>query len=80
MKDMVFPDKNFSQKISPIAIIAVSVILLAYWGIGYIMMSGMGDDNPSPERIFCCIFMYVVGLVLMVLTDLQKYITLQYKY
>jgi hypothetical protein len=80
MKDIVFPDKSFSQKVGLAGSVAVASILLAYWGMGFLMMSGSTDTNPSPERIFCCIFMYVIGLVLMVLTDLQKYITLQYKY
>jgi hypothetical protein len=80
MKDIVFPDKNFSQKVGLAGSVAVVLVLLAYWGMGFLMMSGRTDTNPSPERIFCCIFMYVIGLVLMVLTDLQKYITLQYKY
>ena len=79
MKDMTFPDKNFAQKVTMPVVISTVIILLAYWGIGLLMMSGIGDNNPSQERIFCCIFMYVNGLVLMVLTDLQKYITLQYK-
>jgi hypothetical protein len=43
------------------------------------MMSGIADNNPSPERIFFCIFIYVIGLVLMLLTDMQKYMTLKYK-
>ncbi len=80
IKDMVFPDKGFSHKISLPEVFGVSLVLVAYWGVGFIMMSGMADNNPTPERIFCCIFLYVVGLVLMVLTDLQKYLILQYRY
>ncbi len=79
MKDMVFPDKSFQQKVALFPIIAVVIVLLAYWGIGFLMMSGIADNNPSPERIFFCIFIYVIGLVLMLLTDMQKYMTLKYK-
>lgn len=79
IKDMVFPDKSFQQKVSFPVIISVCVILIFYWGMGFLMMSGMCDNNPSPERIFVCIFMYTIGLMLMVLTDLQKYVTLKYK-
>jgi hypothetical protein len=50
-----------------------------YWGIGLMMMVGYGEQNPTPERIFCCIFLYVIGLNLMMLTDLQKTLTLKYK-
>lgn len=76
---MVFPDKTFQQNVSLVVILMLVIILFAYWGIGLLMMSGMGEINPSPERIFCCVIIYVIGLILMVCTDLQKYLTLKYK-
>jgi protein-S-isoprenylcysteine O-methyltransferase Ste14 len=76
---MVFPDKNFQQKVTTVPLLATCFVLLLYWGIGFLMMSGYADNNPSPERIFFCIFIYTIGLILMVLTDMQKYITLMYK-
>lgn len=80
IKDYVFPDKSFQAKIRLTPLIVTATILLLYWGIGFLMMSGMADNNPTPERIFCCIFLYVIGLSLMLCSDLQKYITLKYKY
>ncbi len=79
IKDYVFPDKSFSNKLAASALVPLISVLLFYWGIGFLMMSRMGDNNPSPERIFFCIFIYVIGLSLMLCADLQKYITLRYK-
>ncbi len=79
-KDIVFPDKNFQEKASiPVSLIT-AVILVLYWLIGFMMMFGYGDQNPHPERVFICIFMYVFGIFLMICSDLQKFITLRYKY
>jgi hypothetical protein len=80
IKDYVFPDKNFQNKLSITALLVTVTILFLYWCIGFLMMSGIADNNPTPERIFCCIFLYVIGLSLMLCADLQKYITLKYKY
>ena len=44
------------------------------------MISGYGDQNPNPERIFGCFLLYIIGLILMIATDVQKYVQLQYKY
>jgi succinate dehydrogenase hydrophobic anchor subunit len=79
IKDIVYPDKSFQQKVNLIAVFMVGAVLILYWGIGFMMMVGYGDQDPSPERIFCCIFMYVIGLVLMMLSDLQKTLTLKFK-
>jgi len=79
IKDMVFPDKGFRLKVDLICAVMVGSILLLYWHIAFLMVSGKANQNPSPVRIFCCIFMYVIGLVLMICTDLQKYMTLKYK-
>ncbi len=79
VKDMVVPDKSFQMNVNPVVFIVTGSILLCYWGIGFLMMSGIADNNPSPERIFVCIILYVFGVSLMLVTDLQKYITLNFK-
>ena len=43
------------------------------------MVSGQVDQNPSGERIFGTIMLYVIGLVFMIAADIQKYVRLQYK-
>jgi len=43
------------------------------------MISGQADSNPTPERISASIFLFVIGITLMMVTDVQKYVRLQYK-
>lgn len=79
IKDMVFPDKGFRIKIDLVMTIVASLVLGGYWHIAFLMVSGQAEQNPSPMRIFICINMYVFGVLLMVLTDFQKYLILQFK-
>ncbi len=79
LKDIIFPDKTFQVKVSIIGCSCVSIVLLLYWVIGFLMMNGYGDQNPSSRKMFSCFFIFTIGLFLMVCTDLQKFITLKYK-
>ncbi len=47
--------------------------------MGIEVMIGLGDQNPSPKKMFGCFFIYTFGNVLMLCTDLQKFIVLKYK-
>jgi len=80
IKDITFPDKGFHRKVGVLGTIATVIILLMYWMIGYQMMSGVANPNPSPERIFFCIMIYVIGVNLMMCADIQKYVTLKYRF
>ena len=79
LKDMVFPDKSFQHKLAILPSILVSLFLLSYWLMGFEVMSGVGDQSPSGKKIFGCFFLFSIGNILMICTDLQKFITLQYK-
>ena len=39
------------------------------------MMSGYGDQNPNPEKLFWVISMFVLGVTLMMVSDAQKTFT-----
>jgi steroid 5-alpha reductase family enzyme len=47
--------------------------------MGFLMVSGRANNEPSNERVFCCIMMYVLGIVKMISTDVQKYVRLSLK-
>ena len=79
LKDMVFPDKNFQHYLTIIPSILVSLFLLSYWIMGFEVMCGIGDQNPSGKKLFGCFFLFSFGNTLMICSDLQKYITLKYK-
>ena len=74
-KDMIFPDEQFKRKFNLFGLAMGGVVMGAYWYMGYMMMSGIGDNNPSPEKIFWCIWLFVFGVVLMMVADAQKTFT-----
>ena len=79
LKDMVFPDKSFQTYLTPIPALLVTSFLLSYWLMGFEVMCGLGDQNPSGKKIFGCIFLFSFGNILMMCSDLQKFIILEYK-
>ena len=79
LKDMVFPDKSFQKYLTVVPSLLVSLFLLSYWIMGYEVMCGLGDQNPSGKKIFGCFFIFSIGNILMMCADLQKFITLKYK-
>jgi hypothetical protein len=79
LKDMVFPDKSFQAKLTVVPALLVSLFLLSYWLMGFEVMCGLGDQNPSGKKIFGCFFLFSFGNILMMCADLQKYIVLKYK-
>lgn len=79
LKDMVFPDKSFQVYLAIFPSILVSLFLLSYWLMGFEVMCGIGDQNPSGKKIFGCFFIFSIGNILMMCSDLQKFIVLKYK-
>jgi protein-S-isoprenylcysteine O-methyltransferase Ste14 len=56
-----------------------AIILAPYLYPGYLVMSGKSDQDPNIERFVFAALMYVLGLVLMMGADGQKYFTLREK-
>ena len=79
LKDIVYPDKSFQVYLTAVPALLVSLFLLSYWLMGFEVMCGLGDQNPSSKKIFGCFFLFSIGNILMMCSDLQKYIILQYK-
>ena len=79
LKDMTFPDKSMHVKTCLFPAAALIILLLLYWCMGFEMMYGLGIQEPSNGRIFVSFFIYSFGLILMLCTDLQKYLILLYK-
>lgn len=70
LKDRTFPDAGFSRLATTSSLLMpFPIVLVPYYFIGYWMMSGTHNRDPSPERIFVAIQMYALGVVLMALTD-----------
>ena len=50
-----------------------------YWTIPFLQMSGYGINDPSIVRTFISVLLYVIGVVIMLCADCQKYFALMYK-
>lgn len=81
LKDSLFPDKRWQVGITfGGALMAVLLVLGPYWVAPYLLISSvLGDAHVGASQLwlFIAIFMYVVGLVLMLLADAQKFYTLR---
>ena len=79
-KDLVFPDPSFrrlctlSSWLMPFPIALIPYSLPGYW-----MMSRSEGaiQFPSAERTFVAVLLFVYGIVLVMLTDAQKYLLLK---
>ena len=77
IKDRLFPDSQTLRKASLGSHLVLTIVLLCYWMIPVSLAMGLGINNPSVLRISSIIGLYVVGLVLMMGSDYQKYKTLK---
>ena len=68
IKDRTFLDSFESLCTTLSFLMSLPIFLTPYYFIGYWMMFGTENRNPSPERIFVVIQLYCLGLVFMVLT------------
>jgi protein-S-isoprenylcysteine O-methyltransferase Ste14 len=83
IKDLTFPDPNFHKRITIGAGIATFFSVLGwYWVFGWLLISGVSRPSyPLPDYIwFClCVSLCIMGCVLMIAADAQKYFTLRIK-
>jgi protein-S-isoprenylcysteine O-methyltransferase Ste14 len=83
IKDMAFPDRNFQKRITIGAGIASFVSVLGwYWVFGWLLISGVARPTyPLPQYAwYCfCISICILGNVVMLASDAQKYFTLRLK-
>ena len=76
LKDFVFPDPGFCRLVTvasflmPFPVALIPYMMPAYWMI-------TSRTQVSNERMFVCLMMYMVGVVLMILTDAEKYLVLR---
>jgi protein-S-isoprenylcysteine O-methyltransferase Ste14 len=76
MKDYTFPDPGFARKVTLVSwLMPWPVALIPYMFIPYWMVTE--DPHVSDERMLLAIFLYVNGIVLMMLTDAAKYYVLR---
>ena len=75
MKDCVSPDKRWDKEIRVGSMILTIIILGSYWVGPWLLISS--GRQVSPWIIYVCVFMYSIGIALMLGSDTQKYFSLK---
>lgn len=79
LKTLAFPDQKHQELMSVGSLIPLFCVIIPYWSIPYMMASGYSEQNPSHERIFWSVLLYVLGAACMMISDAQKYFCLRLK-
>ena len=81
LKDSIFPDPSFQKKLTILSATGIWVFVLGpYLVPAYRLASRLADNDAiSYERAWISTLIYVFGVVIMLLSDSQKYYTLKYK-
>ncbi|TVQ28249.1 MAG: DUF1295 domain-containing protein [Wenzhouxiangella sp.] len=83
IKDLCFPDPGWQKRITIVGgINAFLGVLGWYWVFGWLLISGHADPTyplPEPAWFALCISLGLVGSVIMIAADAQKYYTLRLK-
>ncbi len=82
LKDLTFPDPNWQKKITIASGIYALVGLGLYWTFGWLLISGTSQPSYplSDAAWFClCTSLCILGCVIMIAADAQKYYTLRVK-
>ncbi|MGH8528550.1 MAG: methyltransferase family protein [Nevskiales bacterium] len=81
LKDMAFPDPNWQNRITiGGGINAFLGVLGWYWVFGWLLISGTSDPHyPLPDNAWfaLCISLCILGCVIMIAADAQKFFTLR---
>ena len=82
MKDLLFPDPNWQSRATVLSCIWGALGLASYWLAGWLLISGTVNPQyplPAGPWYALCLTICVLGCVVMMAADVQKYITLQLK-
>lgn len=83
LKDTAFPDPNWQVKITLGAgLNAFTFVLGLYWVFGWLLISGTSQPKyPLPDAMWfsLCITLCMLGSVIMIAADAQKFFTLRVK-
>ena len=80
LKDMAFPDPNWQRRATVAGGLYTFAGLLLYWSFGWLLVSGTASPRyplPEPEWFALCVSLCILGCVLMIAADAQKYFTLR---
>ena len=82
IKHFAFPDSNWDKKITfGGALMSFLFVLGPYWLFPFLLISNvLGRNHPDPSNslLMFCISLHTLGVVIMMVSDCQKYYTLKY--
>ncbi len=82
LKHFVFPDSVWEKKITfGGALMSFLFVLGPYWTFPYLLISDvLGESHLAPSNLMLmvCISLHTLGVVIMMVSDSQKYFTLKY--
>ena len=73
IKDKYFADQSTLKEASIGSHLVLVLLLAFYWLIPVPLAMGYGVSHPSKFRILSIVFMYALGLILMMGSDYQKH-------
>lgn len=83
IKDVAFPDANWQRRVTFMgAVNSFLFVLGPYWLFGWLLISGRGAESyPLPDNAWysLCISLCMIGCVIMIAADAQKYFTLKFQ-
>lgn len=83
LKDAVFPDPNWERRVTfGGALMAVLLVLGPYWLAPVLLITDvLGEAKPQPSNavLATAIFIHTLGVVIMMVSDAQKYFTLEHR-
>lgn len=77
LKHACIPDSSWNKKQTFLSMMITASGLMGYWMMPITMMRQ--EVTISNERIALCVFTYALGVVVMMVSDAQKYFTLKFK-
>jgi len=78
LKDSAFPDPNWEKKVTFCGALLMWLLVLGPYWIAPIIITTQKVEAPL-WLLFAATFMYVLGVVIMMCSDAQKYFTLKIK-
>jgi protein-S-isoprenylcysteine O-methyltransferase Ste14 len=80
-KHFTFPDRKWEARVTYGAFVFIFLLLALYWIAPFLLISDVLPERPVAPGwlISLSIGLYALGVVLMMVSDCQKYFTLKYK-
>jgi steroid 5-alpha reductase family enzyme len=77
LKSYYFADSQWEREVTVISFVKLNVGLISYWAAPVVIATN--NTIHTPQFLFCCIFIYAVGVFLHFASDMQKTTSIRLK-